>query len=430
LMKTLKTKVMILGAGAGGFGAAYELSKSKIPFVTADKNPSFGGTAVFGGVSCFEPGVSLDGVHKILAEILIKNGGGEVQRSVPPEELYGRVVAAGKKADPPYRWGLSVKSGAPYDQTLKRCRQFRSGYGECYRFMTDENELKKAMESLIGKEYCTALFNSEYISCEKSGRKVLSVTVRQSGEDIKIFADHFLDCTGSIVLARDAGCEYALGDDSGDIAGLNGVSVVFRASKRPDAVGVKKEDLPEDGTWVSETMKKCVSCINVYPNGDLNVNMLPTMSGGEWFSLGDKAAAAARSRVFSYWEYMRERYGLGEYKIVRIFNPGIREDYRLSGRKVLGIEDIAKPFDPDGDHIAVADHALDLHGVKGAVSGELEHPYGIPFDCARPKEFDNLFVACRGASFTHTAASSARLTRTMISMGENVAKRIAGTLSV
>ena len=35
-----------------------------------------------------------------------------------------------------------------------------------------------------------------------------------------------------------------------------------------------------------------------------------------------------------------------------------------------------------------------------------------------PKEIDNVLVACRGASFSHIAASSARLSRTMIALGE------------
>ena len=44
--------------------------------------------------------------------------------------------------------------------------------------------------------------------------------------------------------------------------------------------------------------------------------------------------------------------------------------------------------------------------------------YGIPYECMLPKEIDNLLVACRGSSFTHLAASSARLSRTMLQLGE------------
>jgi hypothetical protein len=44
------------------------------------------------------------------------------------------------------------------------------------------------------------------------------------------------------------------------------------------------------------------------------------------------------------------------------------------------------------------------------------------------KEFENLFVACRGASFTHIAGSSARLSRTVLSMGEGVGEYISELL--
>ena len=45
-------------------------------------------------------------------------------------------------------------------------------------------------------------------------------------------------------------------------------------------------------------------------------------------------------------------------------------------------------------------------------------PYGIPYECMLPKEIDNMLVACRGASFSHIASSSARLSRTMMALGE------------
>lgn len=423
-MKELHTKVMILGAGAGGFGAAYTFSEAGVPFVIADRNPGFGGTAVYGGVSCFEPGVSFEGVHRIISEKLLETGDAEVQKTVSPERLFDFTGVDSCVPEPPYRWGLSVRTDEPYDETLKRCRKYRSGYGECRRFMTDENALQIVMDSLIDKEYCTELFESGYISCEYESGRILSVTVRHRGEDIKIYADVFLDCSGSIVLARDAGCRYSLGDDDGDISGINGVSIVFRVSKREDAIPLEAEEIDESDPWIESCIRNVVSCFNTYPNGDINVNMLPTMTGAEWINFGDKAESIGRNRVFAYWDYMRKRYNLGQYRIIKIFRPGIREDYRLCGRKILTVQDITEPYDENAEYAAAADHALDIHGVKNAVTGELEHPYGIPVDCTRPVEYDNLFAACRGASFSHAAASSARLTRTMMSLGEGTARYI------
>ena len=77
-MRELHTDVMILGAGGGGFGACWELTRRGVSVVIADSNPGFGGNAVYSGVSCWEPGVSLEGVHRILARRLLQNGGGQI----------------------------------------------------------------------------------------------------------------------------------------------------------------------------------------------------------------------------------------------------------------------------------------------------------------------------------------------------------------
>ena len=69
-MKTVKTQVCVLGAGAGGTGAVYRLIKNGIKTVVIDKYPDFGGTQVFCGVDGWEPGVTLDGIHLLLKDEL------------------------------------------------------------------------------------------------------------------------------------------------------------------------------------------------------------------------------------------------------------------------------------------------------------------------------------------------------------------------
>ena len=92
--------------------------------------------------------------------------------------------------------------------------------------------------------------------------------------------------------------------------------------------------------------------------------------------------------------------------------------YRLRGKYILCQEDLIRGCSVLGeDHnIAWADHPSDIHGAGGRLTQTGE--YGIPYECMLPKEIDNLLVACRGSSFTHLAASSARLSRTMLQLGE------------
>jgi hypothetical protein len=49
---------------------------------------------------------------------------------------------------------------------------------------------------------------------------------------------------------------------------------------------------------------------------------------------------------------------------------------------------------------------------------DLEGPFGIPYRCLLPRGVKNLLVASRAAGFSHIAASSCRLQRTLITLGQ------------
>ena len=115
------------------------------------------------------------------------------------------------------------------------------------------------------------------------------------------------------------------------------------------------------------------------------------------------------------------------YRLIHIYESGIRESYRLIGQYVLREQDLRAGMlsqPKNGMTVAIADHALDIHG-KGGMCRELTYPYEIPIECTMTNEYENLFVACRGASFSHIASSSVRLSRTMLSLGEGVGEEIA-----
>ena len=55
----------------------------------------------------------------------------------------------------------------------------------------------------------------------------------------------------------------------------------------------------------------------------------------------------------------------------------------------------------------------------------LDEPYGVPYECLLPRELDNLLAACRGAGLSHIAASSCRLSRTMMGFGHAAGLAVA-----
>lgn len=453
----ITAEAVVLGAGAGGFGAVYRLIKNGIKTVVVDKNTDFGGTAVFAGVSCWEPGISKYGVNNLLVEEMKKRPlACGVGLYIPNTNIYR--LGTNEAVDyeytedtqkfPELPWGLSVSNCVcDYKETLGRCIAFIRKHGLMKRFQFEETEMTRAMNSLLNpyKQSLTTFFESEYMCSKTSGDKILSITIKKDDKLYEIQANHFIDCSGDIVLAVDSGCEVMLGSEDkssfnepsatvADPDNLNGVTQLFRITKVDDNEYI--DEIPQKylqydiNEWKENYLYKnrVISCYNVYPNGGININMLPTITGGEYLKFGDKAKDIAMARMYAYWNHMQTKMGLNGYKIIKTYDLlGVREGPRLRGKYILTENDCKNGFKVQqrkAEFIAFADHALDVHGDK-KIHMELEIPYGIPFSCLQPNEYTNLLVACRGSSFSHIAGSSCRHTRTMTSIGEAAGEAVA-----
>jgi len=426
-MKEIKVTVAVVGIGTAGFGCAYTLLKNGVKTALIEKNNGFGGTSVFGGVNCWEPGVCDGELHNILADKLFKIPNAcAVCKTIPGGMLFGDNDGNFDK----YPWGLSVTDeNGQYSDTLKRCLSLTGGK-DYRRFQFEPKCMDKTMQDMISKysDNAVIMINTEFVSCKVDGRCIRSIDVKNKDGITRIYADYFVDSTGDIYLSRAAGCETTIGAE-GKVAynelsaiedknNINGVTYVFRLKKLHDK---KRENEPSE--------RMVISCFNLYPNGDINVNMLPTFKGSEYLLLGDNADSEGKKKILEYWDWLKKEKGLDNYELEEIFpQAGIREGYRLVGRYVLTENDvISGRCDYSGKIAAMADHPIDMHGgTKGCT--EIEKPYAIPMECLMPKEIDNMLVACRGASFSHIAASSARLSRTMLTLGESAGMYIAKKL--
>lgn len=423
------TDILIIGGGSAGFGAAYRaIRNGKFTVTLVEQNPGLGGTSTYGGVNCWEPGYGGNGVHHILAERLQKAGSGFVGKTI------GSVTD-----DTP--WGISVCCEDPYCETLER--SFRDGQQQ-RRFHFEPQAMAEAMLDLLQESNTSHkadfLFSSAAIDIERKERKISAVTVSTPKGEIRIIPKIVLDCTGDIVVARKAGCAYRVGEDPRRLylepnapddsqRNVNGLSQVFRVTAcEPDYVDTVPEayadvDLTD---WLNELNKtnRPLSCFNYYPNGDMNINMLPTLPGETWLDLSaQEAAHVAQARAYAYWNWVQTKKNFRGYRIKEIFPMlGIRESYRLLGQYVLKEQDLRNGFSFELGllhTIAYADHPADIHGRSNKTGGmTMFAPYGIPYECMLPREVDNLLVACRGASFSHIASSSVRLSRTMMALGE------------
>lgn len=422
------TDILIVGGGSAGFGAAWRaLHSGRYRVAVIEPNPGLGGTSTYGGVNCWEPGCGGAGVHRRLAERLMAEGNGFVGKT------YGYPV-------PEAPWGRSGRCEDPYEETL--IRSLRTG-PEQRRFHFEPEAMSAAMMDLLREadrnERAEFLLGSRAVSVRTEGRMIHEVTA-ETPEGRQIIRPRLvLDCTGDIVIARAAGCACMAGEDSCRAfsepdapqeaqRSVNGLSLIFRVTPCP---GDEPEEIPAEYADVDLTdwlraldETNCpASCFNEYPNGDININMLPTLPGEYWLDHSfEEVMHICRARVYAYWNWVQTKKRFTGYRIREIFPMiGVRESWRLKGRYVLKEQDLRNGYSEElgaGHTIAFSDHPIDIHGKPGAFGMTMFPPYGIPYECMLPNEIDNLLVACRGASFSHIAASSARLSRTMIALGE------------
>jgi len=422
--------LVVVGAGSGGLGAALSAARLGLEVLLVEKAPGLGGTAVRAGVSTWEPTVGATGLPFDIYKGL----------KAHPQAVgiysFGRHISWPHPGQPRFPGGEQVIDPARhYADTLQRHIPPRQRADEAYcrehwHGVVFEPGAYCAVveERLAETERCQVLKNTtfEEVDAAEGRLKALRLT---SGQIVR--ARGFIDATGDGVLALACGAEARLGRDARDdfgepsapdqrLAQVNGVTLIYRVTPT-DRPGV--EPLPDDvpaRCWWQGAFP--VAQFVHYPNGDLNVNALPLMQGAEFLRLSrQEAYGEARRRALAHWHDLQTRYE--EFRGYRLkwLAPmlGVREYTRIMGEYVLREQDVRGGLSHQDheDIIAIADHCLDTHGPGGA-SGELSEPYGVPYRCLIPRGFKNLLVACRGASLSSIAASSCRLARTMMQLGQ------------
>ena len=413
--------LIVVGAGSGGFAAALAASRLGASVLLVEKSDSLGGNAVRGGVNSWEPGVGGTGIPFDLYRRLRRIPGAVGIYS------FGRHMAWG---NPDYPGGeLVIDPARRYLDTLRRFgapadfseESFRREHWHGVPF--EPEACARVMEEMLAETgCCTVLKNTAFVESRRIGSAVSSLTLTD-GETVT--ADFFIDSTADIHLARSLGCRTTLGQEPRSLYQepsaprepndrLNGTTLIFRISRKEvPAVDPLDPGIPVSCWWAERFP---IAAFTQYPNGDFNVNALPLMAGREAQELGfDAARAECERRVHAFWHHLQNSYQEFRSFTIAWIAPGlgVREGPRLIGRHVLTEHDLLDVGTHD-DIIALADHARDTHGADTgrAGTGELAAPYGVPFRCLLPVEFDNLAVACRGRVFPpsplRAAASPAR----------------------
>lgn len=421
----------VVGAGSGGIGAAVAAARAGLSVLLLEADADIGGTAVWAGVHCWEMGAGGTGlpfeIYRRMKEIPHGTG------------IYsiGRHFCWPNTGAAPFPGGESlVDPERTYPDTLRRhgatslatdeafCRKHWHGVPfEPHAYLL-------AVNSLLHKTgRCTVLPRSRVTHVTIEQGRLLSVLINDRHD---VSATYWIDATGDGTLSIMAGACHlngidpkALFDEPGapeaPSPALNAVTLIFRIAPRAErAVDPLPPGIPAEPWWSSRFPP--MSCTQ-YPNGDRNCNMLPTMEGREY---ADQPCMDAymecRRRVLAYWHYLQDAYPEFRSYRLRWIAPrvGVRDSNRILCEYMLTQNDIMQGIEQQDqtDLIAIADHATDRHGADSAGCGELKQPYGVPYHCLIPQGFRNLLVACRAAGFSSIAASSCRLSRTMMQLGQ------------
>jgi hypothetical protein len=252
------------------------------------------------------------------------------------------------------------------------------------------------------------------------------VQVLSRGERLRIEAPLFIDCTGDGTLCAMAGCAVMLGADP---------QGAFDEPSAPDEPQLRFNSLTHMYR-IRETGREqpppprpaldrpCPFPAARYPlpNGDIMVNAVD-MLDADVLSVLDSGRIRRRSEklVLDHFAQLREREGLGTWMLAAMAPEiGVRESRRIVGEYVLREQDCLGGVrgQDHADPIAITDHSLDVHGAHGGLRELPNGAYGVPYRCLLPRGTTNLLVACRAASFSQIAASSCRLQRTMIALGQ------------
>ncbi len=414
----------VIGGGSGGVGTALAAARRGLRVLLVEAGPMLGGTSTLGGVNTWEPGVGAPAMATELYAHLART---------PVAIGVSRTVKHWTSEQP---WGLSrIDRTLAYEETLRRAGVDAD---HLFRVTFEPAAMAAAMaELLTATGQVKIRLGARFVAAEATGERIAKLVIAAAGGEERVTARFVADATGQIQVCTALGCQTSLGAEAQACyhepsapatpqQQLNGVTVCFRVT--PVATQAV-EPLPRD---IPDELRPGDFSITEYPSGDLNINTLPMMEGWEFHCLGEvEGRRVCIERLYQIWHWLQRKKGFDHYRLETIFPfTGIREGPRLVGRTVLTEQAVRLGCSgqPDAARwVALADHALDVHG-EGHLCRELREPYGIPYECLLPQEYINLIVPCRGASFSHLAASSCRLTRTMMQLGNAAGLAVAAAM--
>jgi hypothetical protein len=376
---SIKTKVLVVGGGPAGIGAAIGAAKAGAETLLIE-NYGF-----FGGVAAWSIGMCMNQMRP-----------------------------------------NSVPRGFIHELLLKKLQN----YGEqavrlsTHQFFVNVEYLKAAILDALDEAGCKYLVHVRAVDAITEGNRITGVLVATKSGLVEILADVVVDCSGDADIAYFAGAPTL--KENGVLAPqtlLLNVSNVsnYRSADMAGVVEKAKTKYPLlPDSW---GLAKISNCHHFYINhSGTKVMGNFDITDPEQFS---KAECQSRRQVVQMTEAMRE-FGGEELRKCEIVGAstqiGVRESRRIKGSYILTEEDSinGKRFD---DVIAWRSGLLDIGFVRVAQM----KVHQVPYRSLVPENIDGLLAAGRCISASHEAAAAGKSIGNCIATGH--AAGIAAALS-
>lgn len=410
--------VLIVGAGAGGIGAAYALKDSGLNVAMIDQNTVLGGTHNAGMVIDFcespDPGFF-------------------------KEYIYDYLQPIGKCTTITDYWKSQMCYVRPsVDGTFA----VNHGFGLIY---FDRVELaKKYSYDFFGK--INIRLQTKFISASSTSGECNSIIVRDlvTNKTHKISAKYFIDASGGILtkaINTVKGTDYFIGSDDktkynescypdgyeGDEGTISSIDLHYRILPDPTHI--------EDASTYPDVAGTGVATNGIRPDlSKTNAKIVFTDEGGNFDSTllattePETLKANYENNVLSSWKIEKGiTAGMADYMFDESAEMlAIREGWRINCDNMIKQDNATVRITSATDlaatkHIAVASWYFDFHGGEGATVSELNKlrvlPFGIPIGSLFPVGLKNVSIACRALGASHLGAAVTRVIKTMMSIG-------------
>ena len=407
--KTEHHDVVVCGGGFSGFAAAYAAAREGADVILVERNFCLGGV----GTQCL--------VNHLLGSRNVK---------IP---TYTYDTCIGDVFDLIEDRILEMGGGIDVDDIDLSFHPYGWYAGLGVGLIFDKEKMKLLLEEMLCEVGVKILYGTNVIDVIKNGTKISGVVVHNKSGLSVINGKTFVDATGDADVCTLADCDFAKGDENGEMAAASlelHVENVDHEELTEYMRTVKDErfralikPLKESGVWkfpyeifISVMLtQKDVFMINTIRQVGID--------GTDATSLTD-GVISGRKENFELLRVMREYFPGFKNATIREIAPsiGIRETRRVVGEYTLTVEDLIESKDFE-DSIALSAYGWDLPNPKNPSyqpfhGVQRKSPYTqIPYRCLLPRGIDNLINVGRSVSVEREVLGPVRVMALCVAMG-------------